>query len=516
MRSEGDFVTLQRRLRDVWSVVEGRAPVVHTSVVVPSLSFDPDELAKIQGIEFYEERLLFTLIRLRDPRARVVYVTSAPIHPEIVDYYLRLLPGVSARDARDRLELLSTYDRSARPLTQKILERPRLLARLHECIGDTSTAYLTCFNASMLERQLALALGIPLNGVDPELLWLGTKSGSREVFAEAGVECPRGTGGVRTRDEVVDALSALVEPAPIRRAVLKLDESFAGAGNAIFTYPESLSDSRAERRAAIERALGEICPASALPPVAFLEKLGTMGGIVEEMIEGEDVRSPSVQMRVDPDGRLQLLSTHDQVLGGPIGQTYLGCRFPADEEYRAQITDEALRIGRVLRDRGVVSRFGIDFLASRETPGWRSCAVEINLRMGGTTFPYLALQFLTAGKLQEETGLFRTSKGTAKYYFATDNLRSEAYRGFSPDDFMEIVARHGLIFDPWSSTGPVFHMIGALSEYGRVGVTCIGDTREETERIYERVVQALDAEGETAVEAAPVITHPLDMALPME
>ena len=205
------------------------------------------------------------------------------------------------------------------------------------------------------------------------------------------------------------------------------------------------------------------------------------------------------------------------MLGGPIGQTYLGCRFPAAREYRERITDQALRIGRVLRDRGVVSRFGIDFLTSGENEGAPRClAVEINLRMGGTTFPYLALQFLTGGRLHEESGLFRTPDGSAKYYFATDNLRSESYRGFSPDDFMEIIARHDLMFDPRAASGPVFHMIGALSEYGRIGATCIADTPEGAERVYDRVVQALDAEGEAAVEAGPAVRHPLDMALPME
>lgn len=510
-----DFAALQLRLKEVWRAIEARTPLVHTSVVVPSLSFDPGELAKIQGIEFYEERLLFTLIRLRDPRAHVIYVTSAPIHPEIVEYYLRLLPGVSAQDARSRLRLLSTFDRSARPLTEKILERPRLLARLRELIGDTSTAYLTCFNSSRLERDLALALGIPLNGVDPELVWLGTKSGSRDVFVAAGVECPRGVAGIHTRDDVVRALLALRVSKPIGHAVLKLDESFAGAGNAIFTYPPALPESAAERSAAIESALADLQPTSSFSTAAFLEKLSDMGGIVEEMIEGDGVRSPSVQMRVDPDGRLRLLSTHDQVLGGPIGQTYLGCHFPADEQYRHLTVDAALRIGQVLRDRGVVGRFGVDFVALREDRGWGCFAIEINLRMGGTTFPFLALQFLTGGELDEGTRMFRTARGTAKYYFATDNLRSESYRGLSPDDFMQIVARHDLLFDPWSACGPVFHMIGALSEYGRVGVTCIGDSRQQAERIYDRVVRSLDAEG-ASVGAGPAVLHPLDMALPME
>ncbi len=73
------------QLSKIWKLVESRRTTRYTSLVVPSLSFDVDELAKIRGISFYEERLLFTLIRLRDPRARVIYVTSQPIHPEIID-----------------------------------------------------------------------------------------------------------------------------------------------------------------------------------------------------------------------------------------------------------------------------------------------------------------------------------------------------------------------------------------------------------------------------------------------
>ncbi len=68
---------------------------------------------------------------------------------------------------------------------------------------------------------------------------------------------------------------------------------------------------------------------------AYLAKLAERGGIVEERIAGDEVRSPSVQLRVTPLGEVELLSTHDQLLGGPSGQSYLGCRFPADSGVRA-------------------------------------------------------------------------------------------------------------------------------------------------------------------------------------
>ena len=94
---------------------------------------------------------------------------------------------------------------------------------------------MTVFNSTKLERTLAVLLGIPLNGVDPGLVPLGTKSGSRKVFREAGVPLPEGFEDLRSGDDVVEALDELQERRPgLRRAVIKLDESFSGEGNAVF------------------------------------------------------------------------------------------------------------------------------------------------------------------------------------------------------------------------------------------------------------------------------------------
>ena len=70
------------------------------------------------------------LMLLRMPRTHLVFVTSQQVPTAIVDYYLHLLPGVPLRHARGRLTLLSCHDSSDVPLTQKILDRPRLLDRI--------------------------------------------------------------------------------------------------------------------------------------------------------------------------------------------------------------------------------------------------------------------------------------------------------------------------------------------------------------------------------------------------
>ncbi len=499
------FGALQSRLVDVWEAVVSGRPWDHTSVIVPSLSFHPKELAKIAGAPFYEERLLFTLMRLRDPRARVIYLSSQPIHPEIVDYYLQHLIGVPASHARGRLKMLCAYDASSRPLTEKILERPRLVERIRQAIGDPGRGYLTCFNSTRLERALAVELGIPLNGLDPELLDLGSKSGCRRLFREAGVDLPLGFEDLTGDGEIIDSLVELSHQRPgLRTAVIKLDESFAGAGNALYRFPNPLPEAPEPRRAAITAALGSLEWSAEEAYEVFLRTLGEMGGIVEEYLEAEEVRSPSVQMRIEPDGRLQMVSTHDQVLGGTTGQTYQGCRFPADDEYRQLIQDEATKVGRLLRDRGVISRFAIDFVVLRDGGGpWRAAAIEINLRMGGTTPPFLALQFLTGGDLDPATGQFN-SQGHAKYYYATDSLKSPSYKGLLPEDFIDILTLHGLHFRPSTETGVLFHMIGALSEFGKVGVTCIGNSRAEADELFRRTAEILDCEtGSAAAETTP-------------
>ena len=489
-----DFTQLQEKLLPIWTSIRADDNFEHTSLIIPSLSVDQEELSKVQGASFYEERLMFALIRLRNPNARLIYVTSQPVHQDVIDYYLQLLIGVPAAHARRRLKMLCVYDASTRPLTEKVLERPRVLERLRNWVNEHGPAYLTCYNTTMLERRLSLELGIPLNGADPVLLQLGTKSGSRQTFAAAQVPHPAGYEDLNTEDEIVSALCQLAEQRPgIRRALVKINEGFSGEGNGVFNYPEAKTDPQA-----VLQSLSRLEWSSESENIrSFLRKFEQMGGIVEEMLDAEEVRSPSVQMRIYPGGKAVLVSSHEQVLGGNTGQVYLGCRFPAREEYRLMIQEQARRIGEVLSKKGVIGRFGIDFLLTRSKGGeWQSDAIEINLRMGGTTPPYHALEFLTSGELNPETGIFCAPTGQEKFYSATDNLKSPAYRGLLPEDLFDISIRNKIHYQPDSGTGVLFYMIGALSQYGKIGMTCIGNSPEQANELFRRTVAILDRETE--------------------
>ena len=130
------FQHLQKRLALLWQKVFPDPREPRSVVVIPSLSMDPEVLSRISGVHHYEERMLFMLMLLRLPTTHLIYVTSEPIAPTIIDYYLNLLPGIPASHARNRLTLLSCFDASGKPLTQKILERPKLLQRVIHAIPD--------------------------------------------------------------------------------------------------------------------------------------------------------------------------------------------------------------------------------------------------------------------------------------------------------------------------------------------------------------------------------------------
>ncbi|MGB4958047.1 MAG: carboxylate-amine ligase, partial [Saprospiraceae bacterium] len=219
----------------------------HTSprcvIVIPSLTLDQQILSKIKGHFYYEERMLCMLMLLKMPETYLTFVTSIPISSQIIDYYLHMLPGVSLEDARRRLTLLSCYDAGNISLTEKVLKRPRIVERIKSSIPDNYPTHLTFFNVTELERSLAVKLEVPIYGCDPELNYLGTKTGSRSIFHECSVLTPYGYEGLKTEDDIIQALVDIKKTKPdIQKAVIKMNDGFSGDGNAIFYFHSSPED----------------------------------------------------------------------------------------------------------------------------------------------------------------------------------------------------------------------------------------------------------------------------------
>lgn len=183
-------------------------------VVIPSISFPPVQLAKIHGIEHYEERMLYHMFHLRHSKnSRILYVTSLPLDPAILEYYVSLIvdsisdsPQYSQErsreevmhDIKSRILFLSTYDGAKlETLTDKIMNRPRLLNRIKKFINsklspDVST-YLSVYRGTETEFKIGSVLKLPVHAADSSLLFWGGKAGSRSIFKTVNVPHCDGT-----------------------------------------------------------------------------------------------------------------------------------------------------------------------------------------------------------------------------------------------------------------------------------------------------------------------------------
>lgn len=442
--------------------------------MVPSISFPPVELAKITAVQSYEERMLFVLLLLRNPALRVVFVTSTPIDPATIGYYLRFAPA----GAGDRVAFVDAGDPSVGSLSAKVLGRPDLVARLRELVPEGST--MLPFNVTPAEAGLAAAVGAALYGPAPHLARLGTKSGARAVAVKAGVACADGAGDLFSVEAIEAAIAGIRRRRPGAEAVVvKLDNGFSGIGNAILEL-----DGLAEP---LPASTTTFCAAGESWP-SYAAKVAAEGAVVEELLRVPGLESPSTQLRISPAGAVDIISTHDQILGGPEGQVYVGCRFPAAAGHRPAIVAEARRVGEVLAGEGVVGSFGIDWLV---TPAGEVYLSEINLRMGGTTHPYWMARLAGGASYDGDTGELVAGGGRRLCYTATDNLKLAHLAGSTPAAVIDMVDRAGLAFDPSTGTGVTLHLLGAVPGHGKLGATCIAGDAGAAGDLYAELVAVL-------------------------
>ena len=100
----------------------------------------------------------------------------------------------------------------------------------------------------------------------------------------------------------------------------------------------------------------------------------------------------------------------------------------------------------------------------------------------------------TDGTFDQETGVYRTPTDQHRYYYASDNLKSSDYRGLLPEDLIDIAVHRKLHFHNTSQQGVVFHLIGALSEFGKLGMVCVANSRRESRQLYKQIIATLDRE----------------------
>ncbi len=473
-----------------------------TVLAIPSLSLPYFGRTSSAQLLNYEERIFYLAHILKEPSNRLIVVTSRQVPESLVSYLLHLLPGVPYNHARRRLTFVPLSDDSRVPLTEKLLSRPALLARLRGMLASERRPSISCYTVTELEERLAEELQVPLYGPRSEHLRLATKSGSRQLFAALEMTHPAGASSLFHARELVESLVTLSSRQPnLDRAVLKHNYSLSGFGNAVVPLemfrdalrdPDPYGDETVNR---LTERLPEVVRLAHSEETweSYWERFRVVGGVMQEYIDGSPC---SVQGRIELDGAVEVIATHDEITYGRDGQTYAGCRFPAQPRLAQALLEAGLRVGCQLQADGVVGRYEVDFLAT-PAQGDRLdelYALDINLRKGNTTLPMRTLQLLSSGRFYPEDGEFRDDTGRPLVYLSSDHFGGGLLHGMLPRDLMEIVSYNALHYSSSTHTGAVFHMLGGLSQLGQTGITVIERDYGAAARRYEGILNELQRE----------------------
>ena len=495
-------LALQQRLTKNADLLNFDHRGARTFIIIPGLNHPKSvDLSNVAGLRFYEERMLFFLFLLKYKKTKIVYVATEGFNEKLFDYYISMISSSPEdfEEKRSRLTYISIEDQTNDALTRKILKQKKFINRIKRQITDPERTILRCYNPTEAERKLSLQLEIPLFGSNQKYDFVGTKSGGRKVFKLAGANLIPGFSDLKNFTELSSAMARLISKYPsTKRLMIKRNYSSSGKGNCVF-YWNNFAEKYAidpkkmdleEIAGLIRKNFNEFASFQNVKTDLneYRMRFNKTGGIVELYIEGEIKFSPSTQVLITSKNKPRIISNHEQILGGPDNQVYLGCKFPSLESHRRLIIAEGEKIASWLAKKGVIGNFAIDYVVTYEK-GMKKPTVypiEINLRKGGTTHIFRIAYYLTGAKYNPKNGLLLSDK-TPIYYYALEAFENEKYKGLDPLELINLVSESKISFNKKTNKGALIYMPGMVAEYGKFGSICLGQSPEEAEEYYKKL-----------------------------
>ena len=323
----------------------------------------------------------------------VLVVSEAPA-PEVLDYYVSLLPPERQATVRRRLHVLEVPDAGAPADRREAPRPPRPDRRACATTSAARTAFIEPWNVTDHEVEVALQLRRADQRLVARAVAAGVQErGSPAVPARPACRVPVGCEDVRTIDDVLAAIAAVRAERPHVAGVVHQARRQRGR--------------RRQRRSSTSARRVSCATALEALPDWYLQDLAN-GGVVEELITGTRFTSPSVQIDVLPDGERRR-ARHPRA---GDGRSRAGrCTWAAGSRPTPRTRRELARlrprmVGERLAARGRRSGGPASTSPPPSVPTgtWSVHALEVNLRKGGTTHPYAALRNLVPGRYDDDGG----------------------------------------------------------------------------------------------------------------
>ncbi|XP_053575552.1 IQ domain-containing protein H [Bombina bombina] len=377
-----------------------RRSIIH----IPSLGYTEKQRAQTSDLHIQQNLQIGRLCDIADPNVDVIYVCPVELDEEMQQYYRKLLglrAAVLAGNPKDASDLherftivipeaVGRFPNHHMCLSTLLKYSPKALIRIRNLIRGRE-AYMVSGVPHADDLAVADMLDIPILGSEPKLAHLySTKSGSKRIFASAGIATAPGEYDIYTQQQFLDALGQLIiNNLQVTRWLFKVDDEFGGNGTAFFdiaahlpSFEWALSEMGRygpdtwKQKWAQEKVLLRIM--HELPQILekyaqvvnkkrfstwdkFLQHLVSRGGVIEAFPPAESITCLTVDLLIEPDGEIKIMSCGDQIHSpGPLQS--IGTSVPQCSVSPNALTSICTRIGEVCRTRGMLGYLSVDLL----------------------------------------------------------------------------------------------------------------------------------------------------------